>query len=457
MLRMPGRRSRAPWANGHPRHVGRPTRRAWCTALAVVGILFSADASWAQPAPPTGLQASVTGNLLTLTWQAPALPVSGYVIEAGTASGLANIASVPVPAAPTTLTAPVANGTYFIRVRSVHGVTSAPSNEVSVTIGCSGPPAAPLGFAVAQGPSGNPVRFSWMPPAVPVSSFRLEAGSGSGLANLATVNLAGSATVFDVQAPRGTYHVRLRALNACGVSAPSAEVIVTVGGCITPAAPQGLVVSVSGQTVSLTWSPPPTGTPPFIYTLFAGSSRGASNLATVPLGAATSIQAAVPAGTYFVRVVATNDCGVSAASNEATFTVGTTTLPPLVGTWDGQVFNHPGSFGYGPVTSFVLRIDAQPPNGNQRLGRWQDNLGCTSSQRLRHHVGVDALDSLGRELAVHGWRLLAARDVGLGQCAAGHLPERLHVPNDQALSGGRRGAHECTPGASWPVRSTYST
>jgi hypothetical protein len=98
-----------------------------------------------------------------------------------------------------------------------------------VTIGCSGPPAAPLGFAVTQGPSGNPVRFSWMSPAVPVSSFRLEAGSGSGLANLAAVSLAGSATVFDVQAPPGTYHVRLRALNACGASAPSAEVIVTVG------------------------------------------------------------------------------------------------------------------------------------------------------------------------------------------------------------------------------------
>ena len=109
-------------------------------------------------------------------------------------------------------------------------MTSAPSNEVSVTIGCSGPAAAPLGFAVTQGPSGNPVRFSWLPPAVPVSSFRLEAGSGAGLANLATVNLAGSATAFDVQAPPGTYHVRLRALNACGASVPSAEVIVTVGG-----------------------------------------------------------------------------------------------------------------------------------------------------------------------------------------------------------------------------------
>ena len=182
-----------------------------------------------------------------------------------------------------------------------------------------------------------------------------------------------------MQAPPGTYHVRLRALNACGASVPSAEVIVTVGGgCIAPAAPQDLVASVSGQAVSVTWSPPPTGSAPFIYTLFAGSSSGASNLGTVPLGMATSIQAAVPPGTYFVRVVATNACGVSPASNEVSFTTGTT-LPPMVGTWDGQVFNHPGSFGRGPLTSFVLRIDAQPPNGNQRLGRWQDNLGCTNS------------------------------------------------------------------------------
>jgi hypothetical protein len=132
MLRMryasPGRRSRALWADGT--RAGRPTRRAWCAALAVLGIVFSVDAASAQPAPPTGLQASVAGNLLTLAWQAPALPVSGYVIEAGTASGLANIASVPVRAAPTMISTPVPNGRYFIRVLAVAtSVTSAPSTR----------------------------------------------------------------------------------------------------------------------------------------------------------------------------------------------------------------------------------------------------------------------------------------------------------------------------------------
>ncbi len=292
----PGRRSRALWANGHPGHAGRPTRRAWCAALAVLGTLFSVDASWAQPAPPTGLQASVTGNLLTLTWQAPALPVSGYVIEAGTASGLTNIASVPVPAAPTTITAPVANGTYFIRVRAIaQGVPSAPSNEVSVTIGCGGPPPAPLGFAVTQGPSGNPVQFSWTPPAQPVSSFRLEAGSASGLANLATVHLPGTATSFAVPGvPPGTYYVRLRALNACGASAPSAEVWSPCRRVHRAVGAEHLAASVTGQTVALRWSlAGQPGRRRSAYTLFAGSTIGASNLASGADGSgATSISAA---------------------------------------------------------------------------------------------------------------------------------------------------------------------
>ena len=277
-----------------------------------------------QPSAPSNLQATVAGNLLTLGWAPPTTPPSGYLIEAGTAPGLADLASVPVAANPPGITAPVPNGTYFIRVRAIYpGGPGSPSNEVVVTIGCTGPPAAPAGFGVTQGAGGNPIHFAWAAPSAAVTAYRLEAGSGPGLANLATVNLAGSATVFDVQAPPGSYFVRLRALNACGTSAPSQEVVVTVGsGCVAPSAPQNLVASVSGQTVTLGWTPPATGTAPISYTLLAGSTSGASNIATVPMGGATSIQAPVPNGTYFVRVAAANACGVSGPSNEAVAQVG---------------------------------------------------------------------------------------------------------------------------------------
>jgi Fibronectin type III domain len=175
---------------------------AWSSLVAALLVTIPLDA---RAQAPSSLQATVSGNLLTLSWQPPTTPPSGYLIEAGTASGLPDIASVPVPANPPGITAPVPNGTYFIRVRAIYaGGPGPPSNEVAVTVGCTGPPPAPVGFAVTQGAGGNPIHFSWAPPSVGVTAYRLEAGSGPGLANLATVNLAGSATVFDVQAPPGS-------------------------------------------------------------------------------------------------------------------------------------------------------------------------------------------------------------------------------------------------------------
>jgi hypothetical protein len=187
----------------------------------------------------------------------------------------------------------------------------------------------PAAFSVAQGPGGNPIHFAWAPPSTPVDAHLLEAGTGPGLANLTTLTLSGLSTVFDVQAPPGTYFVRLRARNACGTSAPSAEVVVTVGtGCVAPSAPT-LAATVSGQIVTLNWSPPPIGTPPYTYTLLAGSSPGSSNLANAPMGALTFFQTNAPPGTYYVRVVATNACG-SSTSNEATAVVGPLAGAPLL-------------------------------------------------------------------------------------------------------------------------------
>jgi protein TonB len=279
---------------------------------------------------PSNLQASVNGNLIALSWQPPTEAVTAYLIEAGTAPGLSNIASHQVPSSPPGLSVPVPSGTYFIRVRAVRpSGTSAPSNEVTVVVGCSQPPPPPEAFVMTQGPGGNPVQFTWASPALPVDGFLLEAGSAPGLADLATLPLPGSATTFNVNAPPGIYHVRLRARNACGPGAPSQEVMVTVGTtCMPPSAPQNLLASVSGQVVTLGWTPPAVGTPPVTYALHAGSSPGASNLAIIPMGTQTSLQASVPNGTYYVRVVATNACGISTASNEATVVVGTTTGTP---------------------------------------------------------------------------------------------------------------------------------
>ena len=155
----------------------------------------------------------------------------------------------------------------------------------------------------------------------------MQAGTSPGASNLANSNTGSTATAFVANGVgNGTYFVRVLAQNAIGPSAPSNEVVVTVGCSIAPNPPAGLSGAVSGSTVTLTWSPPAGGCAPTLYVVQAGSSSGLSNLANVDTGStATSFVATgVGAGTYFVRVLSQNAAGQSAASNEAVITVAAT-------------------------------------------------------------------------------------------------------------------------------------
>jgi hypothetical protein len=87
-------------------------------------------------AAPTDLVAAVVGRQVTLTWNPPFQgPVIGYTIEVGTASGLANVMSVPI-GTERAVTANAVAGTFFVRVRGRTAACDlgAPSNEVTVVV-----------------------------------------------------------------------------------------------------------------------------------------------------------------------------------------------------------------------------------------------------------------------------------------------------------------------------------
>ena len=87
--------------------------------------------------PPTGLAASASGSTVTLGWSAPSSGTpSAYVIEAGSASGLANLTSFSTGSTATAFSASgVGAGTYYVRVRATNaGGASAPSNEVTLIV-----------------------------------------------------------------------------------------------------------------------------------------------------------------------------------------------------------------------------------------------------------------------------------------------------------------------------------
>jgi glucose/arabinose dehydrogenase len=196
------------------------------------------------------------------------------------------------------------------------------SGNVLKIVANAGPvPSAPQNLRATV--IGQTVTLSWTPPsgAQAVTGYRLEAGAVSNASDLAIATTGPTATsVTFANVPPGTYYVRMRSLNGAGQSAPSNEVVVTVGGggCARPpSAPSSLTAVVSGRTVTLTWLDASSGNAATHYVLEAGSTPGRADLAMFEVpGTQRSLMLQAPSGNYYVRIRGVNACGISEASNE---------------------------------------------------------------------------------------------------------------------------------------------
>jgi len=182
------------------------------------------------PGPPIGLQGQIASSSVTLAWQRGAGNVGRYVLEAGSATGLSNLAAMSLAPSSTTFAATAPPGTYFIRVRAANSCgVGPPSTEVSLVVGSGselpGPPGTPSAAV-----TGSTVSLAWTAPAIggAPTAYRLEAGTSPGLANAALVTLSATPAFSASGAPRGTYYVRVRAMNPAGVGPPSPDATVTV-------------------------------------------------------------------------------------------------------------------------------------------------------------------------------------------------------------------------------------
>jgi hypothetical protein len=175
-------------------------------AAAVLGSATSALAA------PTGLRSQVAGSAVTLSWNG--VPgASGYILQVGTSAGASNVVVVTVPQQTVSGIAPA--GIYFWRVLAANGaIVSSPSAENQFNVGGCAPPDPPQSFAYSV--VGSRVTLRWSGGA---ASYIIEAGSAPGLSNLYNASTGSAATELSVDAPEGTYFVRVRGSNACGTSA----------------------------------------------------------------------------------------------------------------------------------------------------------------------------------------------------------------------------------------------
>jgi len=146
--------------------------------------------------------------------------VSNYVIEAGSAPGLSNLAlSSTSGAQPTAAFAGVPFGNYYVRVRARNPLgIGAASNEIIVAVTCP-LPAAPTSLSAAR--DGSSVTFTWQA-AAGATSYLIAVGNAPGLSNLLVSNV-GQTTTVRASGPPGTYYVRMLARNACGNSTGSSN------------------------------------------------------------------------------------------------------------------------------------------------------------------------------------------------------------------------------------------
>jgi len=186
-------------------------------------------------APPVAVPVNVVGWMsgprLTLTWGAPspATDLTGYLVEAGSATGVTDIASIGVNARALTLI-PVPAGYYFVRVRAMNARGLGPaSHEVLINSGAVAAPPGPPRDLVSR-ITGSTVTIEWDPPVGEVpTAYVLRAGSAPGLANLAQASSgANERSLAFGGVPVGVYYVRVHAVGALGTGPPSAEVTVIV-------------------------------------------------------------------------------------------------------------------------------------------------------------------------------------------------------------------------------------
>lgn len=171
----------------------------------------------APPTAPTTLRATVTGTNVTISWSG-ATGATAYTLVAGTTSGGNQLGSFDVGPL-TSVSGSLPPGTYFISVIARNSLGQAQSGVLQFSIAGPTPPGTPTLNQPTV--SGNTVGISWSS-ASGATSYELEVViQANGQTISAPVGFTTSVSFSGV--PRGTYLIRVRALNAVGASAYSAQ------------------------------------------------------------------------------------------------------------------------------------------------------------------------------------------------------------------------------------------
>lgn len=184
------------------------------------------------PGTPSSFQAAINGPSALLQWTPPVTGglASNYLLSVGTAPGVANLLSGHPVGAVLGVSGDLPPGIYYARLQALNLLGIGPPIDTTFEVGGGYRPRGPSGLAASV--SATNVHLRWSPPsggspAEMPAAYLLEAGSVPGASDLVSA-VIGNITSFSASAPPGTYYVRVRGVNARGVSDASNEVRVRI-------------------------------------------------------------------------------------------------------------------------------------------------------------------------------------------------------------------------------------
>ena len=205
------------------------------------GITVNVPGTPASPPAPENLTASVQNQTATFSWAALTMLPSHYRLVGraepdGEPIGTIRFGAFEFdtadqsrPSAPVRsyTVSGLPSGAYYVTLHAENAAgVSPPSNQVTITIAAPQAPGPPT-LSAAQ-VNGSTVTLSWSPATSggTPSSYVVAASFSPGGPPIAVLPVG--ATALTVNAPAGTYYVRVAAVNAVGYSAPSNEIVVVV-------------------------------------------------------------------------------------------------------------------------------------------------------------------------------------------------------------------------------------
>jgi hypothetical protein len=227
-------------------------------------------------------------------------------------------------------------------------------------------PSVPADLAVAV--TGSDAALSWSASSdnVAVSEYRVYRGATADFAvdDAARVGTTATPGYTDSSLPVGRYFYRIVAADAAGnAGAATAAVEAVVADTSAPTTPADVTASLSGTSATVTWSASTDNVGVAGYAVHRGASADFAVSDATRIGTVTGTSyadAGLAPGTYYYRVVATDEAGnVGDASAAARVTVNAPSTPPVVVTGgltaDALVAENSAAKTYGTVNYLVSR------------------------------------------------------------------------------------------------------